>query len=257
MTVPHEVLLLEWALTYPFARPPGDFVFLDGAARPIVDRTSRDLGGWMIQAGAGSDKLKDVVRPDRLAGLADQAMAPVLAIGSNASPVQMRRKFAAILSDVLVVVLNVTVRDICVRYANAIAAYGSIPVTIHHEQDARAKIALTVLREHERAIIDASENLGDEYDLAQVTLEDPSLATLIGSPTAPAYQSCTGAIPLGPPGVNVAGGDVVEATQWEAQEHIIRRLGLTMPVETFVLENIADPSLRAERNAQLAAMAAA
>ncbi len=87
---------------------------------------------------------------------------PVLAIGSNGAPRRLARKFGA---DAVVPVLPARLRDHAVVYAAAITSYGSVPATLIEAPGATALVALTFLDERQLDVMNATEQLGRNYDL--------------------------------------------------------------------------------------------
>ncbi|WP_329088651.1 hypothetical protein [Streptosporangium sp. NBC_01469] len=79
-------------LTYPGRLPPGAGLLADDRFLPMSEEAG-PLGGWRVRSGSREARLAD-----HLAGLGAgplEARHPVVAVGSNAAPGQLRRKFAA------------------------------------------------------------------------------------------------------------------------------------------------------------------
>jgi hypothetical protein len=103
------------ALAYPWERPEGSYLLSGGAIAPLaeLDRTRRDavLARFAVPGG------------DRV---------PVLAIGSNAAPETLQRKFAHLESaaDRDVLALSGRLHDFDVGVAAQPTLYGSMPATL-------------------------------------------------------------------------------------------------------------------------------
>ncbi len=110
-----EAGALAHAIGYPWARPPGSYELREGAARllsslpevereALIDRYRQPAGGRV----------------------------PLLAIGSNAAPEVLQRKFAHFEApeDRAVLALTGWLRDFDVGAAATVAIYGSMPATV-------------------------------------------------------------------------------------------------------------------------------
>ena len=241
---------MQWALSYPFARPPQDYVFIDGESYSIVSHGASVFDS-VLDVHGDERALEEVLGAQRMERLEAQMLHPVLAIGSNASPVQMRRKFHGDPDGVFIPVLRADVRDASIRFMNRIAAYCSIAVTTTPEPGSTCVAAVTFLPEREREVIDGSEALGKVYDTIEVAVDLADASWRVGSGSEAAYRCLSGDIGLGAATAENKGSAVPNATQWDAQQTAIRMLGLSMSVEEFVLQNLRDPKLRRERDALL------
>lgn len=88
---------VERALSYPYPRPPTSYIFQDGQSTPLPD----DF----------------VPSPSYVA---------VLSVGSNASPVQLKRKYG---DAETIPVLAVRLHGLDIVYGSLLSAYGCIPAT--------------------------------------------------------------------------------------------------------------------------------
>lgn len=105
--------------------------------------------------------------------------APMLAIGSNACPAQLRRK--GLRGPILL--LPTVLRNHLVVYAGHVTTYGSVPATLVRWPDARAMVFSIWLNPRQRAQLDASE--GGNY-------EPVTVHTSAGQ--MPAYRAHTGVL---------------------------------------------------------------
>ncbi len=119
------------ALGYPYPAPPDDFIWHAGEARTFDDRIS----------------------------LADRV--PVLAVGSNRAPEQLRRKFG---DDATVPVTIVRLRDHDVVYSAHMASYGSIAATLAPSPGTLVTVSLTWLTPAQLERMHETESLGVNYD---------------------------------------------------------------------------------------------
>lgn len=123
---------LARALGYPYPRPRGSYLVdaRDGTSTPL-DPAALDTAG----------------------------RTAVLAIGSNAAPEQLQRKWAGHDVDAMVPVVAVDLVDHDVVYAAAIAHYGSVPATLAASAGTRAKIHVTLLGPEQVELMDETEGV--------------------------------------------------------------------------------------------------
>jgi hypothetical protein len=122
---------IQRALAYPYAAPAGDYLFTGGAAGPLppgLDLTGR---------------------------------TPVLAVGSNRAPEQLRRKFG---DAAAVPVTWARLRGFDVVYSAHMAGYGAIPATLHPSPGTVVTVALTWLDEAQLTRMHETEAVGVSYD---------------------------------------------------------------------------------------------
>jgi hypothetical protein len=97
---------------------------------------------------------------------------PVLAIGSNASPRQLSRKFYRKVAQLeaqegRILVVKVVVRGIDIVHSAHLSGYGSLPVTVTDVDCAKASVFLTWLTPHQFDLMNESERLGTKYQIRQ------------------------------------------------------------------------------------------
>lgn len=119
------------ALGYPYPAPAGDFVWRDGAARVFDTEIS----------------------------LAERT--PVLAVGSNRAPEQLRRKFG---DSAVVPVTVARLSDHDVVYSAHMASYGSIPATLAPSPGTLVTVSLTWLNDAQLRRMHETEAVGVNYD---------------------------------------------------------------------------------------------
>lgn len=126
------------ALGYPYPAHAADFLFRDGAAQPLPPDYALD------------------------------GLTPVVAVGSNRSPVQLARKFAGM--TVAVPVTRMPARDVDVVHAAHIAGYGAVPATLAASPGTTVELWITWLDPAALAHMDATEAVGVNYDRVSVAL---------------------------------------------------------------------------------------
>lgn len=123
-----DATAISLVLDYPYVRHPGAFWFADGAVGRPVDR--------------------EVARSGRI---------PVVAYGSNASPLQIARKFAGRPCGDRVYVEPVSLVGWDVVYAARITRYGAIPARLMAAAECRASVHLTWLTPSQLLWMDQTE----------------------------------------------------------------------------------------------------
>ena len=120
---------ISFALSYPFPRPEGSFVFRYSEKGEGVTEAIPDWSTYLQDE-------KDATGIRRIA---------VLAIGSNASPLQLQRKYGDMGESGSVVVVPGRLPDYDVVYCPLIARYGSIPATLYYQRGVEVDIHVTYL----------------------------------------------------------------------------------------------------------------
>jgi hypothetical protein len=116
-------------LTYPGAAPASPAVLVTETGVLVV-RPSRAgaLGAWRVEFGGGDSKALDEVLGERGAALTGERI-PVLAVGSNAAPAQIRRKLSTAGLTAAVPVTAVTVDGLSVGVSAHVSNAGYVPAT--------------------------------------------------------------------------------------------------------------------------------
>lgn len=156
--------VLARALGYPYERPAGSFLF-DARAR-----TTRPL-------------------PD---GVDLAHRHAVLAIGSNAAPAQLVRKFCDRPSPGGVIpVLPATLHDRDVVHAATLASYGSVPATVTDCPGCSVHVHVTLLDDAQLGHMDDSEGVPASY--ARIDLPAGAVTAAAPMPTpVSSYESTAG-----------------------------------------------------------------
>jgi hypothetical protein len=134
------------ALSYPYDRPSGSFV-VDTATRRVLPASGADA-----------------------ADLADGRRV-VLAVGSNAAPSQLFRKFAEFTGDRTIPVIAADAADIDVVFAARMSTYGAIPATVASSPGTTAHVKLTLLSPGQLERMNETESLGDVYELVELAAD--------------------------------------------------------------------------------------
>lgn len=176
---------------------------------------------------------------------------PVLALGSNASPVQLQRKFAK--SAGHIPVSRAVLFDHVVVYSAHFTRYGSLPATLHRHQGAVVFVALTWLDADQLQTMHDSEAVGVNYDyveFADIRLEHDGDGIAASLPVG-AYISRHGPFEHGGKPIRLAetassGCPLPALTQPAALRFAQRRVAPQLPFDTFMTRIVEDASLRRE-----------
>jgi len=153
-------------LTYPGAAPDSPAVLVTEAGVLVV-RPSRTgaLGEWRVTLGLGESKALDDVLRERGAALTVDRV-PVLAVGSNAAPAQIRRKLSTAGLTAAIPVTAVTVDGLSVGVSAHVSNAGYLPATPVPDSLAKSqRMWVTWLALDELQTIDKTE---PNYDRVQV-----------------------------------------------------------------------------------------
>lgn len=217
--------VLARALDYPYVRP--DTSFVCGG------------GGWSPASDA-----EIIAR--------SEGRTAVVACGSNASPLQLQRKFAGTVGAVPVLRTGIVGFDAV--YAAQVTSYGAIPCTLLASAGTTVMAAVTFLTDDQLAIMDATEVLGIDYE--RTTLDAELAAELTGEPlTLQVYASVTGLVhdndgsAIALSAVDAQHRRLPSATQQEMLTRVAN--AFDMSVESLVTTMVATPRLHDEVEAFL------
>lgn len=157
---------LKRAFDYPYPRPSTSFIF-KGTQTPILVPTSLEA---LLNHGGAPRKF-------------------ILAIGSNASPEQLLRKYGDLSQQPLsaeseIPVVETEVYELDVVYAPFLARYGSVPATVCASVGTVLKIHATLLTAAQMSVMHASESAYHFVRLIDTDVRIPALDLLV---TCPVY----------------------------------------------------------------------
>jgi hypothetical protein len=214
--------VVERALGYPYAAPPGPFI---------------QLGHQTLDP--------DEIEIDR------EARTPVLAYGSNAAPRVLSRKLA--LSDQPVLVVPARLCEFDVVYSAHISPYGAIPATLQRSPGTEVRVHVIYMTSAQIGVISATEPNYESQLLEEVEcrLDDGEELSEVS-----AYISRHGCLladdsELALAAVGASGRTLAAITEPDAMELVRSMLCPDIDLESFVLANVTDPALSQTRTAQL------
>jgi len=185
---------------------------------------------------------------------------PVLALGSNAAPLQLRRKFAGFAGHIPV--SRALLFDHVVVYSAHFTRYGALPATLHRHEGAIAFVAITWLDERQLARMHETESVGVNYDYVEI--EDIRLehdgglaeATIPDDLAVGAYVSRRG--PMAHHGKPVRLAETATAncplpalTQPAALRFAQRRVAPDLAFDAFLRRLVDDAAFRSDCTQQL------
>ena len=183
------------------------------------------------------------------------ARVPVLAYGANRSPEALERKRSGpgFPSDSAIVVLRARLRDLDVVYSAHLSPYGSVGATLQRSPGTSAEVSVTLLTEPQLAALGETE---PNYTLEELRDMDVELEGGGRLDRFRSYVSRHGCLVLDGAEVALAAipardRRLPELTQPEVLAAVASRLGRPGALDEFILENVADPELAAERTRQL------
>ncbi len=165
------VIDFDRAFDYPYERPHGSFLFTPGAKTRLL-------------------------KPHEIAKVCE-GRRPVLAIGSNAAPVQLHRKFGnRNLQLSSIPVITAKLKDFDVVYSAHVAPYGSIPATICKSAGTEIEVHMTYLTQAQLRIMDQTEALGVAYEKMEIDTKLITTDGPLGKKPVPAYRSLDGELAI-------------------------------------------------------------
>lgn len=214
------------ALGYPYPRPAGSFLFSGGAAQALPPETDFD------------------------------GRIPVLACGSNGSPVQLLRKFGTS-PDYRIPVTAAKLYDICCSYSAHFSGYGSVAAALHPAPGAVTHVHITWLNERELMRMHETEAIGQNYRFVRMEGVGLHCAEHGAIDTVHAYLSLRGSLlldgrPVALGGIDCSGAPFPVLDQQAIQSRLRDTFAPGMDLHDFIRQNITDAKLRAERTNRLA-----
>lgn len=187
---------------------------------------------------------------------------PVLALGSNAAPSQLRRKFAEIPGHIPV--SRAVLFDHVIVYSAHFTRYGALPATLHRHAGAIAFVAITWLDDRQLARMHETESVGVNYDYVEVSdirlehdagLGDGTIPTELG---VGAYVSRHGPLRHADRPIRLAetassGCPLPALTQPAALRFTQRRVAPDLAFDAFLERLVADADFRAVCSGKLKA----
>jgi len=181
-------------------------------------------------------------------GTDTQGRTPVLAFGSNQSPLRLAQKFGHDESHIIPVERAV-LSDFDVGYSAHITNYGAVPAMLQHAPKTQITVAITWLDNKQLQIMHASEIKAANYHFA--ALEDVKLTHENGhqSDIAYAYIGTRGQLTKDGLGISLSaikceGRKAHSMTTRQALGYIHQQLKPNLDFESFIIKLIEDIDFR-------------
>ena len=251
-----EIDPVGFALSYPFERPAGSFVF-----RSDRETVAVAAGTRVVAQGTGHADGIDVPVVTISATVEGETVEfadriPVLASGSNAAPAQLGRKYRDHPEIGPILVQEVEIEGLASVYSAHVARYGSVAATLLPCPSFAARLHLLFVPPDGFAHLNRTESVGGNYLVAAL---DCCPATVAGASIPPlAYLSRRGPArfdghPRRLPGTGDGDGAYEEATQEEIQRRLHALMEEVADLPGFVTRLIGDAAYRAAATERLAA----
>jgi len=229
LTAPSKTeAVFERAMTYPYAIPARSYVYHNGGCEQVSLKTAfPDVSG----------------------------LTPVLAVGSNQSPVQLGRKFSGS-GWAPIPVSRVALADFDTVYSAHITGYGSIAATLCHAPGVTVNLFVNWLNADHLERMHETELASENYEFGK--LKDVDLRAEVGPGLTDVYfyQGRRGAfahegepVPLAE--VSAIGRQSSGMTQGQIQDRICSLLTPGKALFDFVCESVAYPKIRQTRTERI------
>ena len=118
---------------------------------------------------------------------------PVLSVGSNRSPYQLKRKFS-LGQDICIT--PATLYDSDIVYAASLSSYGSMPATQWPSKGTKVDLNVLWLKEEQLNIMHLTEALGVAYNFVKLKLGTVKIKDFVYKKSIYGYVSISGAFPF-------------------------------------------------------------
>jgi hypothetical protein len=253
-----ELVALGYA--YPYAREPGPYLFINGAAYPYVELSDNLLGHSSVQIGSTAVLAKKLLKTLGLADRITRQRTPVIGYGSNATVSALTRKYVApgAREPAVIPVTRALLRDYDVVWSPHLGFNGAMPATIAQSRGTVVEVWITWLDDQELKRMHDSEEAGTLYSYGILSASRLVSEVPLSEPPH-VYVDCFGALALD--GVVQAISRVpakrrrfpaIDSEQ--AMRGVAPHIGWTDSVFALLLDNVRSPARRAERSQALAAL---
>ncbi len=253
-----ELVALGYA--YPYAREPGSYLFINGAAYPYVELSNDLLAHSSVQVGSRAVAAMKLLQTLGLADRITRQRTPVIGYGSNATVSALTRKYVApgVREPAVIPVTRALLRDYDVAWSPHLVFNGAMPATIVRSRGTVVEVWINWLDDLELKRMHETEGAGTLYSYG--TLPASRLASEVPLSEPPhVYVDCSGALALDGV-VQAVGGVSAKRRRFpaidseQAMRGVAPYVGWTGSVFALLLDNVRSPARRAERTQTLAAL---
>lgn len=245
---------IERAKHYPYAVPARSYVFANRQALPLVDLGEDPLAlrTMVIEQPDGRRIALEEFASNQ--GIARRELTvirtPVLCYASNTSAEALARKFAREHDDVVIPVVEGTLRDFDAVFSAHISSYGSIPATLQRSPKTELRVFMLTMTDHQLEIMHRSEGPYEFVELDELEL------TLGGSAirrSAHTYISKNGAVSINNSEMALSTLTAEHRrysalTELEVLSWMRDELLPEAEIDQFILEQILDSGVRKQRS---------
>jgi len=248
--------LVELGLTYPYAREPGSYLFVNGVAYPYVRVTRRLLADSVVAVGDRRVRVSRLLARLGLAELGGQRLTPVLAYGSNANVDALTRKYLTpdFPYPTVIPVLTGRIRGYDVAWSPNFSFNGSLPATIAPSPGTTARVWVNWLNADQLQRMNATESVGQMYALGRLRAPLSFRGPPVRAPLV--YVDCAGALKVrgriwAIAAVRASARRFAPTDAAGALRLVAPTLGWKGSVFELILTGVADADLRAARTARI------
>ena len=253
---PHQKGLVARAKAYPFGTPTSSYLFVRGECWPVWSYNERNPHKSIITTNNSSTTARELFahKGVDISSLTAPRI-PVLASGSNASPVRLKEKYADVLDRTIIPVIRYSVANLLPVFSAKFASYGSITATLQQVPRSEVEMCVTFLTLPQLERMHETEAIGDEYDFDQ--LNKVPMRQIASEPfvqqTAYAYRSRHGVLSIKEKQFTLdASYRTCDKFPYKTQEQMLSSArDLLRPgqdLDLFILHNITDEPTRRTHN---------
>ncbi len=260
---PKEQAAIDQAFEYPFSLQTEPYLFWNGNAYPILNVSTSDVLNTTIRTNGDILTIRDhCSKHSELYDIENCKFHAVLASGSNASPMQLSRKFLGYGTRALVPVFKGHARDIATVYSAHFArGYCSIPATIANVPSSTTELFCALVPDYMLDTLHQSEHIGVNYGYFELgDFEFDTTGGLLPF-TLYAYVSLWGSLLLNDqlvrlPQFHSTATWIPAMSEREVMLAVSRLLEPGVDVGDFILQMIKSDDLRISRIQELNRVAA-
>ena len=252
--------LVALGYAYPYAREPGPYLFVNGAAYPYVDLSTDLLAHASVQIGSATVSVPDLLKSLDLADRIARPRTAVIGYGSNATVSALTRKYTApaLRGPAVIPVTRAMLRDRDVVWSPHLVFNGAMPATIAPSSGTVTEVWINWLDDVELKRMHDSEGVGTMYSYG--TLPASALASEVPLSEPPhVYVDCFGALTLkgavqAIASIPAPGRRFAAVDSEQAMQSVAPSISWAGSVFALLLDNVRFPAHRAERTRTLAAL---
>jgi len=253
---PHQKALVARAKAYPFSTAASSYLFVGGECWPVQFYNEKDPQSSTMTINKVTTSARELfIHKDVDISSLTAPRIPVLASGSNASPIRLKEKYRDVLNHTIIPVIRHSVTNLLPVFSAKFAGYGSITATLQQVFRSKVEMFVTFLTLPQLEQMHQTEAIGDEYDFDQ--LNNVPMRQITSEPfvqrTAYAYRSRHGVFSIKNKQFTLdASYGTCDTFPYKTQEQmLLSARDLLQPgkdLDLFILQNITDDTTRQAHN---------